>query len=86
MHLLILICLYVVESSRVLGLDSAVLVVSMTAKGHDCRHTLENSFVLQKNHARGKSFQVDRSAMLISHLVGVYLSGDWIEVCLSESK
>lgn len=61
MHLVILICLYVVESARVLGLESVALVLSMTAKGHDCRHTLENSCLLE-NHTRSKSFRVDRSA------------------------
>lgn len=86
MHLLILICLYVVESARVLGLESVVLVLSMTAKGHGCRHTLENSLVFQKITRGVKvSEQIDLQK-LISHLIGVYLSGIWIEVFLSESK
>lgn len=45
---------------------------------------LRNLLSFRKSH-ESESFQVDRSAKA-HFLMGVYFSGDWLEMCLPESK
>lgn len=85
MHLLILMCLYV-ESWWILGLVSVVLVVSITAEGHDCGPNSWEICCILGNHRRVKVSKWIDLQKLISYLMGVYFSGDWTEMCLSESK
>lgn len=66
-------------------LMSAIMFVSMTAKGYISQDILLRNCHLLENHLKCKSFQVDLQK-LTSYLMSIYLSDCWIEAYSSENK